>query len=67
MNTTGLGDSILKLYRTVKSEENISFDIIVRNFSNLKIYEPLVHSSNLFGKMPTNRHILENEIEEHTF
>ncbi|MCP4136836.1 MAG: hypothetical protein GY754_38050 [bacterium] len=67
MKDDSLAQSILNLYKTVKDDSNATFATIGHNFSNSKIYEPLVHTSKLFGKVPTNRHILEDQLEEYPF
>ncbi len=67
MRNNELAKSILSLYNTVKNDNAVSFENIENVFSKSKIYEPIVHSSNVYGKVPTNRHILEDEIEEYPF
>ena len=59
-----LSKEILELYKTVSGDKNVTYDMLRIKFSNAKIYEPLLHSAKLFGKVPTNKHILEGEIEE---
>jgi hypothetical protein len=61
---TGLSELVLKLYHSVSGNSHYSIDDVCDEFSMEVISEPLTHDSRIFGKIPKNRHILENELGE---
>jgi len=57
-------DALLELYRLVSGNSTFSDDDICDEFSALLIDRPLMISSRIFGKVPSRKAILDNELEE---
>jgi hypothetical protein len=64
MMENGLTDSLRKLYSSVTGKQNMTPQEVCLEFSRMSITKPLVHSSDLYGKLPTRGHILEGDIPE---
>ncbi len=65
--TEKITKSLLELYRIVSEKSGASLDSVRQHFLEMKVYEPMIQSSSVFGKVPSNRHILEDDIEEAPF
>jgi len=57
-------DALLELYRLVSGNSTFSDDDVCDEFSVLLIDKPLTISSRVFGKVPSRKVILDNELEE---
>ncbi|MCL2156301.1 MAG: hypothetical protein FWH53_11595 [Leptospirales bacterium] len=59
-----LSKAVMDLYNSISTTKYDSLADIEKKFANRKVYEPLVHTSKLYGKLPVNNHILENDYPE---
>lgn len=59
-----LSQAVLNLYNTGREKKVTSFKEIEEEFARIKVTEPLVHSSRLYGKVPTNAHILDGDFPD---
>jgi len=57
-------EALLELYRLVSGNSTFSDDDVCDEFSVLLIDEPLMISSRVFGKVPSRKAILDNELKE---
>jgi hypothetical protein len=64
MMENGLTNSVRKLYSSVTGNQNITTEEVCLEFSRVAITKPLVHNSDLYGKLPAREHILDGEIPE---
>jgi hypothetical protein len=64
MMENDLTNSLRKLYSSVTGNQNVMSKDVCLEFSRMPITKPLVHNSDLYGKLPTRGHILEGEIPE---
>jgi hypothetical protein len=64
MMENGLTESLQKLYSSVTGNQNITPKEVCLEFSRMSITKPLIHNSDLYGKLPTREHILEGDIPE---
>lgn len=62
-----LSDNILELYKEVTGDKEATYDSIIVKLSKLKVNEPMLHTSEVLGKIPINDHILESDVEENDF
>jgi len=61
---SGLTSALMDLYRDVHCQDSVTSAQVRIDFSKTPINEPLIHNSLIFGKVPMNRHILEQDIDE---
>jgi len=57
-------DALLDLYRFISGNTTFSINDVCSEFSRAPITEPLVQNSRVLGKVPLNRHILSEDLEE---
>lgn len=60
----GLSQAALSLYHSVSGNLSYTPKEVCEEFAKTPIDKPLSHNSGLFGKVPTDRHILEDQIYE---
>jgi hypothetical protein len=59
-----LSDAILNLYNESCTQQEKTLDKVRLRFAHTKVNEPLINSSKMCGKVPVNRHILEDDLNE---
>lgn len=58
---------LLELYKIITDDKSATLDSVKEKFKNRKITKPMVHSSDIYGKMPSQGHILEDDITNEGF
>ncbi len=62
-----LSQAVLRFYRRISGNDKINYSDIRNSFKAIRVTEPLIHTSQVSGKIPVNDHLLDDDLIEDKF